>query len=303
MKYFTREWYETREGSNLYFFLKTAKEAEFFYEEYYQTLYQSRLSEHLNSCLEMSKLTVDDVFPLDAWSNISTIDEKGNFIDAASLVSIEEFERIKQDIRCKELEARANFVPIVYDEEILSRQFQENMKDKQEYLRTILPSDIIRDVADIRVLAFDYASKDICDRIYRYCMVKEDKTYQIDEDYRAYYEGIHPSIPEKIKKHYGFHDCRVTSLEQLGDEITVTLDIRGGQTEVNQMIFHKADIIEQEEIIGGVWLSDEIYLLEDGYEFHASLQKEDGKIRYLTVRAEDVDFALEDNKNKSEVSE
>lgn len=292
MRYFTKDWFHTRTGSDIYFLMKPATEAEAFNEDFYQTLYNSKLAEHLNTYLEMSKLTVDDVFPENAWSTISTIDSEGNFVDAAALMSVEEYEKIKEDIRRKEQEARANFVPVVYDEPRLTVLFQNILKVRQEVLKELLPEDIVKDVADIRVLALDHASCEISRRICSFCMAKENITFQTEQDYQAYYKSIEPLLPPKIKQNYGFHDCRIMAIKQQGSDIIVTLDIRGGQTNVNQMIYHNATISEQDDVIGTTWLYQEIYIQDDGYEFHAATQGDDGKYRYLTVKAWDVDFEM-----------
>lgn len=294
MKYYTKEWFHTREGSNTYELLQTANEAATYNEGYYQTLYNDRLQEHLNTNLEMSKLTVDDVFPLDAWGSVSTIDTDGNFVDVTSMVSTEEFEKIREGIRREELKARERFVPIVYDEELLTKQFQDRMNGRRAYLEVLLPQDIIKDVADTRVLALDIAAPEIYDRISWYCREREEKSYRIEQDYQEYYQRIYPMLPEKLQKYYGFHDCRVTGYEQQGTEVIITLDRYGGYSNVSKIIYHDVTILEGNEITGFVWVYDEIYPLEEGYEFHAFLQGGDGEIKYFTLKAADVDFILEE---------
>jgi len=59
---------------------------------------------------------------------------------------------------------------------------------------------------------------------------------------------------------------------------------------VCKVIYHNATIIEQDNIEGSYWIYDEIYLVNDTYEFHVYLQDESGQIRYFTVNASDIEF-------------
>lgn len=291
MKYFTREWFDTRNGSNTYQFLNIAKEAENFSEEYFQSLYKSRLEEHLQTWLEMSKLTVDDVFPSDAWTSFSTVDQNGNFVDASTMVSAEEFEKIRQGILQQQQEAREKFVPVVYEEEKLTKEFHDNMLlGHMQYLESILPKDIIKDIADTRVFALNVVSEEIWERIHQFCSLKEERAYKVEKEFQEYYNRIYPQLPEKMQKYYGFHDCRVTGMEQDGSEITIGLDHSGGFSPVCKVIYHNAELLEPDNIVGATWLCDEIYPLQEGYELHTALQDRSGEYRFLTIRAGDVDF-------------
>lgn len=97
-------------------------------------------------------------------------------------------------------------------------------------------------------------------------------------------------LPEKIRKEYGFHDCKVTHYEQQETDVIIELDHRGGFTTVCKVIYHEATIIEQDNIEGSWWIYDEIYLMNGAYEFNAALQDENGKVRYFTVNASDINF-------------
>jgi hypothetical protein len=291
LKYFTREWFELRNGSNIYEFMTITKEAEAFSEEHFQNLYKAKLEDFLNNYKEMSKLTVDDIFPVNSWSNISTIDKDWNFVDVSTIVTAEVYQKIKEEIARKEQEARARFVPIVYEEEKLIQQFHDNnFKGRLKYLESLLPEDIMKDIADIRLLALDEVSKEIWDRIYLFCSIKEAQTSKVEKEFQEYYNLSSPKLPEKIQHNYNFHDCRVTSYEQQGKEVTIGLDHSGGFTNVCKVIYHNAVVLEQEDIVRACWLDSEIYAMEEGYEFHAVLQGEDILYKYLTLWAADVDF-------------
>lgn len=162
MKFFTREWFGLRESSNIDLIMCVTKPAEVFSEEYFQNLYHCMLKQHLRLFRKMSELSADDVFQPGRWDSLAIVNEEGEFTDASQSLSTEEFERIREDIRRKEQEAYDNFVPQVYDEELLTKQFHDNMyKVRKKQLEALLPEDILKDVADIRVLALNKVAEDI----------------------------------------------------------------------------------------------------------------------------------------------
>lgn len=290
MKYFTKEWFNLREGSDIDLLMCVTKPAETFSDEYFHKLYHCMLNQHLRLHKEMSKLTADDVFNPGRWDTLTIVNEEGEFTDAALLLSPEELAKIREDIYKKELEAYNNFTPHVYDEEVLAEQFESNMNIRKKQLEALLPEDILKDVADIRVLALNKVSEDIKLRIRQFCAQKEEKAFDIQQEFQKHYSSIEGLLPEKIRKEYGFHDCKVTHIDQQDNDVIIELDHRGGFTNVCKLIYLNATIIEQDNIVGSWWIYDEIYIINDAYEFHAALQDEKGQVRYFTVKASDVDF-------------
>jgi hypothetical protein len=290
MKFFTKEWFDLSKHSHIDLLMCVTKPAETFSEEYYQNLYSAMLKQHLRQHKQMSELTAEDVFGPREWEPLTIVNNEGEFTDAALVFSHEELEKALEGINHQMQEAYENYVPYVYNEEALIKQFDEMLDRKKKLLEALLPEDILRDVADIRVLALDKASKDIKTRIRDFCAQNEAKVLETRQEYEKYYKSIESTLPEKIRKEYGFHDCRVTGLEQTGTDVIIDIDYRGGFTNVCKIIYHNAAVIEQENLVGSWWLYDEIYIMKDSYEFQAALQDEEGQIRYFTVRASDVDF-------------
>lgn len=297
MEFFTREWFNLREGSDIDLFMCVTKPAETFSEEYFQNLYHCMLKQHLRLYKEMSELTADDVFQPGRWDSLTIVNDEGGFTDASQFLSPEELERIRDDIHHKEQEAYDNFVPQVYDEEVLTKQFDDNMYCRKKQLEALLPEDILKDVADIRVLALNKVSENIKIRIRQFCAQKEEKVIKLQQEFQNHYSSIVTQLPEKIRNEYGFHDCKVTRFEQQGTDVIIELDHRGGFTNVCKLINHNATIIEQDNIEGSWWIYDEIYIMNDSYEFHAALQDENGQVRYFTVNASDIDFIKETGSN------
>ena len=290
MKFFTREWFELREGSDIDLLMCVTKSAETFSEEYFQSLYHCMLKQHLRLHKEMSELTADDVFQPGRWDTLTIVNEEGGFTDASQLLSPDELEIIRDNIYHTEQEAYDNFVPQVYDEEVLIKQFDNSMHYRKKQLEVLLPEDILKDVADNRVLALNKVSEDIKKRIRQFCAQKEENILKTQQEYQKHYSSIEKLLPEKIRKEYGFHDCRITHLEQQGTDVIIELDHRGGFTNVCKLIYHNATIIEQDNIEGSWWIYDEVYIMNDSYEFHSALQDENGQVKYFTVKASDIDF-------------
>jgi hypothetical protein len=248
------------------------------------------LKQHLRLQKKMSELTADDVFQPGRWDSLTMVNQEGEFTDASQLLSPEELKRIRDDIYREEQEAYNNFVPLVYNEVVLTEQFDNNMIIRMKQLEALLPEDILKDVADLRVLALNKVSKDIKLRIRQFCAVKEEKILKVQQEFQNYYCSIEKLLPEKIRKEYGFHDCKITSLSQQGTDVILEIDHRGGFTNVCKIIYHNAAVIEQDNIEGSWWLYEEIYIVNDSYEFHSALQDENGQVKYCTVKASDVDF-------------
>jgi hypothetical protein len=291
MKFFTREWFNLREGSDIDLLMCVTKPAETFSEEYFQNLYHCMLKQHLKLYKEMSELTADDIFQPGHWDSLTIVNEEGEFTDASHSFSSKDLEKLRDDICHKEQEAYDNFVPQVYDEEVLIKQFYDNnYLGRKKQLEALLPEDILKDVADIRVLALNKVSEDIQKRIRQFCAKKEEKALKIEQEYQSHNRSIIMQLPEKIRNEYGFHDCKVTHFEQQGTDVIIEFDHSGGFTNVNKLIYHDATIIEQDNIVGSWWIYDEIYRMVDLYEFHAALQDENGQVRYFTLNASDIDL-------------
>ncbi len=110
-------------------------------------------------------------------------------------------------------------------------------------------------------------------------------------EYTYYYVMISQNIPEHIRKNYGFHDRQVLSAKCDGDDFVLTLS-PDEDSEFSKVIYKNAEVLENEDVAGCVWLYDEIIISADGTpEYHAILEGEQEDYRYLTVKAKDLAFA------------
>ena len=70
-----------------------------------------------------------------------------------------------------------------------------------------------------------------------------------------------------------------------------TLTFKLEDSDVKKVVFKSYKMLEQGGyILGATWLNQEVYDAEGGKEYHILLMKKDGKLAYLTVFAEEIEF-------------
>lgn len=80
--------------------------------------------------------------------------------------------------------------------------------------------------------------------------------------------GHEKEIPQYIKEAFGFHDCRITDFI-VDNDIIMRLNTQGGFTDQNKITFVSSEIIKDDKfMVGSVWLYQELYRTEHGYEAH-----------------------------------
>lgn len=291
MRYFTKEYQRDMGKTDLHLSIRVNRKAEKFDENFYRDLYEKELKSFLKEQKEICEIDEEDLFDESDWDEISVIDEDGNLINVSEVMSEEEVEKLRESILEEEREAAENFEIEEYDEEKLTKQFEENHLYSIEFLKRNLPKDILEDVADIRVLALDKASKGIKKRIEKYCKENEKRTEKVIKEYHKYFEKIENEIPNKILENYDFHDCEIISIEKIGDDILFNLDNSGGFTDINKIIYRNGKIIENNLEESSYWIYDEMYILDEGYEFHIGISSSNEyEYDYITLTATDVDF-------------
>lgn len=291
MKFFTKEYQRDMGRIDIHMLMRATKKAERFDETYYQDLYKKELKNFLKEQKEICEMMEEDDFDEADWDEISVMDEEGNMVSVSEFMSQEEVEELRKSILEEEREASEDFEMEEYDELELTNQFAENHKDEIEFLKNNLPKDILEDVADIRVLALNKVSKDLKKRIEKYCKENEKTTEKVMEDYFNYFKMIENQIPQKILDNYDFHDCEILSVKKVGDDIVFDLDNSGGFTEINKIIYRNGQMIENNLEENSYWIYDEIYKLDELYEFHIGISSNNEYgYDYITLRASDVDF-------------
>lgn len=288
MKYFTKEWQNNYKDICLE--LEVSLKAGRFSEKYYQDLYNAKLKEFLEEEKEMSEIE-DGENEEDLWNEIHFFDDNGNLVNARDVMTEEEFEKLREEILENERQSMEDYEEEIepYDEDKLTESFLEMHNREVEELRQKLPAEILDQVADVRVLALGKATRKVKKMIDKYCAEDDRNFEKAFENYSKYWDSISDKIPDNIKENYDFHDCMILKIKNIGDDIVFELDNGGGFTDIKRIIYKKAEMIESNFAKDCYWMYDEIYLADGGFEFHISIDGENG-YDYITLKASDVEF-------------
>ncbi len=265
MKYMTKEWYET--DTDLHLLLRVSKKAETFSEEYFRKLYKQEEEEWLKLQKAASEVKFEDIFPEDfseVESELYELDLSPSEIEAAKEEYIEERERARLDF--EELPP--------FDEDAERKNFKRRFNFSKRRLKEVLPDEVLQKVADIRVLALHRASAEVKKDITRFCkqnekaVISAPKAY--DKEFRKQFGSDAPAFAEKLN----LHDCLVLSCRRKGNDVVLTLDNRGGFTNINTVTMKNCTVLKQDGRLHGAWcLYEEIYKAENQYEIHLLLLK------------------------------
>ena len=285
MKYYTKEWYNLVQHCSHHYGLKVSHSAQNFSEEYYQKLYNKKLNKYLKSEKRQSELTVDDVYGVESGKEGFKVVIKSN--DMTEEECLREAEEIQKEI----LEARAAFVPSIYDEKESIEAFNDGHKSHIDDLKNTLPEEILKNIVDIRVFSLGIASKYVKKAVRKWCENNDKEVKRILDECGKTLTLNSNAIGEDIITNYMFHDREITSVTYTEDEFIIELDNAGGFTDIDKVIFKNYSIIEKDENLkGAIWLYEEIYPTNSGNEYHALLWGNKGKLLYLTVVASDIEF-------------
>ena len=253
--------------TSFHLLLKVSKKAETFSEDYFKKLYKSEEKAWLQLHEDASKVKFEDIFP-----------EEFHFvnIDGTPLDSSEYEEAKRKYFEMRE-QARLNFMNIPqFDPEKEKENFKQSFLNNVKRLKSSLPDEILRKVADIRVLALNRASASVKNEIAAYCRANKRAAERAMKTYYKEYQKNFKNGEPEFAKNFNFHDCKVISCRKRGNDVVITLDNSGGFTDLNQIIFKDCLIIKQDiPLHGAIWLYDEIYKSDNGYEIHVLLLKKE----------------------------
>lgn len=154
-------------------------------------------------------------------------------------------------------------------------EFMQKHEDTVKRMEENLPIEIKAEVADMRVLALDIATKEVRQKLKAWC---ESNKKEADAKIKEY---------DGMQMEADLHDSIIKSMEMKTDTLTFKLDC----ADVKKVIFKNYKILEQGGyVLGATWMNQEVYAAEGGKEYHALLQKKDGNLAYLTVFAEEIEF-------------
>ncbi|MBP3629710.1 MAG: DUF4085 family protein [Anaerotignum sp.] len=154
-------------------------------------------------------------------------------------------------------------------------EFMNRHEETVKAMEANLPLEIKAEVADMRVLALDIATKEVRQQLKAWC---EANKKEADAKIAAY-DGL--ALEENL------HDSVIRTMEMKAETLTFKLDC----SDVKKVVFKNYKILEQGGyVLGATWLNQEVYEAEGGREYHALLMKKDGKLAEMTVFAEEIEF-------------
>ena len=287
MRYMTQEWYNGFQPSPALSALRASKHAEIFLERYFQALYRRKLRAHLKKVKEYSEYSFEDEYP----------DYAGPFDGRLEdYESAEEFERARNEYASDREELRAKWEPTIYDEARERVEFEEAYRERMDYLREELPEDILKQVADIRVLALQVAAPEVKAQIQRFVNAAERKCIRPAKAYWKGFEKLLKKYPDSFLQRFYFHDSAISGIQKRGKNLVVSLNNERWNTcenEITRITFVNCEILRRDkDLTGSDWLYEEIYEIKGGWEIHVMAFHEEhtkaNPLNELIVRAEDV---------------
>ena len=278
MKYLKKQWYELCQQTGYHFGMRVHKEAGVYDESLYLRLYKRKEKEYIRTQQEVYdcdprfflELDHSTFVRLDALVKGDGIGEEDKMVYQLSL---EQKDHIQQLI--KEFDARPPF-----DKKKCKAEFYINQESIQNEVTKRLPHELFLEIADLRVFALGYCTKDVKQKLKNLSKENKKEINRILSEYIKVKDT--EQIPESIKNSFGFHDCEVTALTT---EKNVTMKF---DTDREKITFIEAQIERMDEgIIGSTWLYEELYAIETGYEAHMLFYTDKGTIE-LIIRCKDI---------------
>jgi len=268
MKYMTKEWYQTMQNTSFHFPLHASKHAEKFSEAFYRALYEAREDEMVRTWEEVSKVQFEDIYCDSEEQYVAECMEGYNDLPE------EEYEQIKAAWAAQRSAALASWSDRPrYDPEKTRENFRKAQRNNVKCLKEDLPEYMLQQVADVRVLALDFASAAVKRDITAWCTQNRKEANQTAKGYEKQYRAMLKKGNPAFLEDFSFHDCKITSCRRQGKNLVIRLDNSGGFTDVQNIILEQCTILKQERPFRNAWwLYEEIYPVDGGWEIHVLLQ-------------------------------
>ncbi len=266
MKYFTKEWYKAMQNGGLHIGLLVINKAETFSEEYFQKVYKGQEKHQI----EFEK----------SWYEMCNTDKiYANYNGTTSK------ERLKW--RNQILANDKDYKAFLDEQKIV---FYENYKRILKDLEDNLPKEILSEIADIRLLALNRCTFKVKKLITKFCEENQKFVHESCEEYTKEHEKSFKNQNTEILRRLSFHDGEIYSCKIQGNDLIIRVsDIDGAsETGYGDITFKNYKILSNDvKIEEAIWLYEEIYKVELGYELYVLLTKENSLIEF-GVFAEDI---------------
>lgn len=174
----------------------------------------------------------------------------------------------------KERKEEAEKNGAAFDKANVEAEFQSAHEHKTAMMQKRLPEEILKQVADVRVLALDIATKEVRHQLKEICEKSEAQAQDMQEG-------------EALIGACDLRGSRIAAVEMKETQLTFKLS----GSSVKKVIFKNHKILEQDGyMLGAELLQQEVYSAEGGKEYHGLLWKQNGTVGYLTIFAEEIEF-------------
>ncbi len=154
---------------------------------------------------------------------------------------------------------------------------------------------ILDEVADIRILALGYVSKNVYNKIKKYCNENERFVRKNMKEYGDYLEKEFKENKPNFLDDFNFHDRNIKLSMLLDNDLILYLNGEDGNFKINKIIFKDVKIIKQDsELINSQWLYAEVYKNAQNYEIHVLISDAESKLGYLTFKCSNVQYECKD---------
>ena len=186
---------------------------------------------------------------------------------------------------------REEMDPIAFNKEEAAEEFHNAFIVNQAILKKGLPETILQQIADLRVFALYKATRKVINAVTKFCEENERSVTNISKNYRRYYKEASISFDKEIVENFRFHDCTVIKSIQNDTNLTLLIDNTGGFTDIGEVTFENFNIIKQDGVLeNSWWLYEEVYKVNDQYEFHVLLENGERGLIDFIISAKRVHF-------------
>jgi hypothetical protein len=241
MRYFTKDWYQLCQKTDLHLLLEESKEAESFSEEYFQRVYDEELKKFLSLQEEASSVSFYDLHPQEM--DIEYLED---------VLSAEQIQTLKQNYAIEREEARESYIPPEsFDREEAIDQFTEAYFANIERFKTLIPKTILHEIADIRVFVLNRASRKVIEELKSFSENNQKIVDETMKDYERYHKETYGDFDPIGNAN--FHDCKIVEAFREKNEFTLMLDNSGGFTDIQTIKFTNCEIPLQEMQLENAW--------------------------------------------------
>lgn len=175
-------------------------------------------------------------------------------------------------------------------------QFHDIFIHNLMYLKKQLPETIVKQIADIRVFTLDKATRNVINAVTQFCEENYRIVTTVIEDYKRYIKENSTLLDIEIDGDFSFHDCKIIKSIKNDKSLKLLLDNKVSDTNIDEVIFENINIIKQDDLLeDSWWLYEEIYKVNDKYEYHVLLQNKTEDLIDFIISAEQISFIS--NKN------